>query len=1369
MEKAIFEILDSAFLKKIYVIFSDYPGILKNTENFINILNKPFLTEKKVKEIESHIIKYSGYYIRHSDGIYVVKVLLNYLLQGIEKKQTEKSALITLLKVIEKIIEDDALKNQDYRELICDIFSYLNTLDFENYLSALANLKKIGKVIFNKLYEDSLLIDLFVSVYQKYLKTVYEKYLSVGSFLVEFKKLIPQKVLILKSLSDSLSEEIQSYKQAVSESLNIENLLSLPSETEILIKIKEMPKKFPDLGDAWSNFLMNCGYLLWILNNEKLEDLYDFSVRELGRVIKKFLPEIINYDRKQLTNYFELFFQQIERFFYILPEAVMFCIEEIGNKLHQIKDKDMLNLFNNYLISLGFHTPEFKGLQNDYTININRNHLRNLRLWFDLISKDPAGSKELISALVIYLFIGGVHVKDTDLFQKEITKILNSDISQLFYIVKPLLKIIPVYFNEINAEGQLRTVSTQVDEIFQRKDPLMHFIRKQIHVESSPVLIDLVKETINFWITGDISSVKNYISDEIVEDIDKIQEHISELGKIFRSLLSNIDSVEKFLSMPIDAIAGKVNSLPFTEISKNKAILTIRLYQLLHAKYNVDYYELENFLKETLYLGLPDGSYLLEVLAEESLYKKIELIVSYLESLKEIILSPQKHEAVEDISHKRHIVAGIPSITGRYSEKKFNALSVYFRLENLLDSLLDKLEQSIDITFITRAALFKIEKYLKLFLRILQLNGISSQKFTNILSMLSVALEIRRFTFSQYMDIFRNLSESVSDIVNTYCTAPYKNLLKKIIRKMEKDGKINFSFKEEGYTEFELISSISEKFLREMVVKYPGLSQLDRLIGRIIKTSYEQAEKLAHKDLDLLMTYDPKKILCDIYSPTSEINDRIHLGNKGHNLIKIATMGIPVPPGFILTSEVFRCREAIDNFEPVKEHLKRQIKLAIKRLEDMTNKKFGDPNNPLLVSVRSGGAISMPGMMNSFLNVGINEKITEGLIKQTGKPWFVWDSYRRFLQCWGMSYGIDRDEFDTIIDVFKKKYKVDLKIQLSSAQMKEVALAYKELVQSKGIEIEEDPWNQLEKAISQVFNSWYSEKAKAYREILGISEDWGTAVVVQKMVFGNLDLNSGSGVLFTRNPREHSDKLVLWGDFTTGAQGEDIVSGLVKTYPLSVEQKIIEGRTDEKSLEESFPELYSTLKEIAEKLVYSEKWDHQEMEFTFEGRGKDNLYVLQTREMGIARTEFVKVFIPSEMLTKSKLGTGIGVSGAALSGRIVFDVEDIKEFKSKEPDRAVILVRSDTVPDDIVHIASADGILTARGGSTSHASIIATKLGKTCVVGFSRMLVYQNEKKCRIGKKLIKKGDFISIDGRSGLVYLGEHPIQTINLTLGCF
>ncbi len=302
-----------------------------------------------------------------------------------------------------------------------------------------------------------------------------------------------------------------------------------------------------------------------------------------------------------------------------------------------------------------------------------------------------------------------------------------------------------------------------------------------------------------------------------------------------------------------------------------------------------------------------------------------------------------------------------------------------------------------------------------------------------------------------------------------------------------------------------------------------------------------------------------------------------------------------------------------------------------------------------------------------------------------------------------------------------------------------------------------------------MLNSWNSLKAKAYRELLGISEDWGTAVVVQKMVFGNLDTNSGSGVVFTRNPKEASDRLVLWGDYTTGAQGEDIVSGLVKTFPISVEQKIYEGRETDKSLEEAFPEIYEMLYEIAEKLIYKEKWEHQEIEFTFEGRGKKDLYILQTREMSYSKGEMVTVFIPTPALNANKLGTGIGVSGGALSGKLVFDVEDIKIFKSIEPDTPLILVRADTVPDDIIHIANADGVLTARGGSTSHASIIATKLGKTCVVGFSKMVVYQNEKKCKIGKRVLKKGDYISIDGRSGLVFLGKHETQKIYISTDYF
>lgn len=1349
--------------EKIIDIFSSYPGILKNAQELIKKIKTASYTPQTACEIGNHFLKYINYYLRHPRGYEGIYILINYLIEGFKHSEEKHVFLNSILKVIMKLLEtDEAVREDWYINLISNIFEYLYAAELDDYISQLGILKNVGKTILKKETVDTHLKGSFTKLYRKYLHILYSSYLSVTPLDEYFKKFFVEGANFVKPAYDSFLKEIEKTAEKISEKYDIHELMNLPSETELLNEFIELPKNFIDSPDPWINLWLKIYYLFWILDSEQLKEIHEFSLRELGRVVKNFLSNCQKVDAQNTISLFDALFSQFDRFFYTFPDSILYSLEEIGKSVYKLNNKEILNSYIEGLILIGFHTPQFKGFYENYTININRYHLKNLRLWFDLISLNPSESKDLISALSIYLFFGDIHVKDTDLFQRDITKLLNSDISQVFYLAKTLLKRIPVYFNEINAEGQLRTVSTQVDEIFKRKDPLMHFIRKQIHVENSPVVIDLLEKTIKFWITADRTPLEEYMPEEVLKELDSVKEHFQELRDLFENLLESYP-IEAILSMPVDALANKISLFNVSEVVKTKAILAVRLYQLLYAKYRIDCRELESFLKEAFYQGLPDASSLIEILSEDSLYKKAEAVVDYLESLKNIILSPEKYEAFEDITHKRHIVAGIPSISGRYSERKFNALSVFLRLESLLSSLLDEIEQSIDLSFITRATLFRIDKYLKLFGRVLELNGIFSQKYVNTLSMLSVALEIRRFTFSQYMDIFRNLAESVSDIVNTYCTAPYKKWLKKILMKLSKNLKNN------GLAEFELINAMSEKFLREIVTQYPGLSQLDRLISKIIKASYNQAEKLEYKHLDLLMTYDPKKILCDIYNPQEEINDRIHLGNKGHNLLKLASKGIPVPPGFILTTEVFRCKEAIENFEPVREHLNKEILKALKKLEISTGKIFGDPANPLLVSVRSGGAITMPGMMNSFLNVGINEKIIEGLIKQTGKPWFVWDSYRRFLQCWGMSFGLDRDEFDRIINEFKKKYKVELKIQFSPSQMKEVAMAYKDFILSKGVYIEEEPRRQLEIAISQVFNSWYSEKAKAYREILGISEDWGTAVVVQKMVFGNLDTNSGSGVLFTRNPKESTDRLVLWGDYTTGTQGEDIVSGLVKTYPVSVEQKLIEGRTNEKSLEETFPEIYNSLLEIVERLIYKERWDHQEIEFTFEGRGKNDLYILQTREMGYARRELITVFVPTETLNENKLGTGIGVCGGALSGRIVFDVEDIKEFKSQEPHVPVIFIRADTVPDDIVHIASADGILTARGGSTSHASIIATKLGKTCVVGFSKMTVYQNEKKCRIGKKIIKKGDFISIDGRNGLVYLGKHPTQTVFLSSGYF
>jgi pyruvate,orthophosphate dikinase len=793
--------------------------------------------------------------------------------------------------------------------------------------------------------------------------------------------------------------------------------------------------------------------------------------------------------------------------------------------------------------------------------------------------------------------------------------------------------------------------------------------------------------------------------------------------------------------------------------------MAIMFYQLLNKKYRLDYHDIIDQLKYTPSLGLPNTVSLIRILEEGNIFQRLEGILNYLQLLKDIILSPERYEPIENVFRKRHIAVGIPSLYGTYHERKFDALSLSFRLENLANVLFEELIGSFNLKFITRATLYQIKKYMSLFFQALQLDGVFSNRLEHTLELLSVALEVRRFSFSQYIDIFRGFSEAVQDILNTYYSGIHKNNLKNIILQLGIDNILpKYLESHKKQSEFEFINMVSEQFLREVLATSFGLQQLDTFISKILKTLYEQAEGLDVQNLDLLMSYDPKKAISAIYTPNQVIYDRIHLGNKGYNLVKLATLGIPVPRGFIITTEVFRCLQTIHRFRYAREHLEEEIKQQMNNLEKMTGKRFGDPENPLLVSVRSGGAISMPGMMNSFLNVGINEAIVAGLIKQTAKPWFAWDCYRRFLQCWGMSFGIERDKFDFIMRYYKGRYKVKKKIQFTPDQMKEVALAYKETVKENGIVITDDPGSQLEITIDAVFQSWFSKKAQTYREILGLSENWGTAVIIQAMVYGNLDTHSGTGVLFTRNPRELGDRVMLWGDFALSAQGEDVVLGLVKTLPVSNEQRDIEERTHEFSLEDKSSEIYDSMLKIAKDLIYNEKWGAQEIEFTFEGKDKKNFFILQARDMTVTRKESFIAFVLSPELSSSYLSRGIGVGGGALSGRVVFDLDDIQEFRKKEPATPLILIRADTVPDDIRHISAADGILTALGGSSSHAAIIANRLGKTCVVGCNKLFVWEFEKKCVLNKRTIKVGDFLSIDGRNGQVYLGMHDVQIVSL-----
>jgi pyruvate,orthophosphate dikinase len=389
-------------------------------------------------------------------------------------------------------------------------------------------------------------------------------------------------------------------------------------------------------------------------------------------------------------------------------------------------------------------------------------------------------------------------------------------------------------------------------------------------------------------------------------------------------------------------------------------------------------------------------------------------------------------------------------------------------------------------------------------------------------------------------------------------------------------------------------------------------------------------------------------------------------------------------------------------------------------------------------------------------------EVAEGFALQSGCPWAAWDAYRRFVQGWGMGHGIDRDHFDTLMREGKAAGGVLKKRQLEPEQMKALALRYRDFVQGQGVEIADGPYEQLDVCVDLVLASWHSETAKSYRAAVQIADEWGTAVVVQCMVYGNLTRRSGTGVALTCDPRRAAGDVHLHGDFVVQGQGDDVVGGVVQTFPIGEGQRSGESEGAEISLERNFPRVHESLNRLARSLIHDHGMFHQEIEFTFESDDPEDLFILQTRDAMVSQSTTVPAFIPSEELEKAKVALGIGVAGGALSGRVAHTADDIARLREQYPDDAILLLRPDTVPDDIPLILRADGMVTAIGGATSHAALVAQRLGRTCVVGCRQLAVRDDKGRSQFDGKTVTTGDFISINGSDGSIYLGKHPSTTV-------
>ena len=496
------------------------------------------------------------------------------------------------------------------------------------------------------------------------------------------------------------------------------------------------------------------------------------------------------------------------------------------------------------------------------------------------------------------------------------------------------------------------------------------------------------------------------------------------------------------------------------------------------------------------------------------------------------------------------------------------------------------------------------------------------------------------------------------------------------------------------------------------------------------------------------------------------------LGGKGANLAEMTNIGLPVPQGFTITTEA--CTKYYEDGREINEEIQNEINENIKKMEEITGKKFGDKENPLLVSVRSGARASMPGMMDTILNLGLNEEVVEVLAEKSNNPRWAWDCYRRFIQMYSdVVMEVGKKYFEELIDEMKEKKGVKLDVELTAEDLKELAMAFKNEYKEKiGTDFPTDPKEQLMGAIKAVFRSWDNPRAIVYRRMNDIPGDWGTAVNVQSMVFGNMGNTSGTGVAFTRDPA--TGKKGIYGEYLINAQGEDVVAGVRTPEPIT-------------KLEEDLPECYKEFMELAQKLENHYR-DMQDMEFTIE-EGK--LYFLQTRNGKRTAQAAIKIacdlvdegmitpeeavlridaksldqllhptFDALELKKSTSIGEGLPASPGAAAGMVVFTAEEAKALGKGGKGKRVVLVRLETTPEDIEGMVASQGILTVRGGRTSHAAVVARGMGTCCVAGCGAININEEKEEFTLGGKTFHKGDYISLDGNTGKIYAGDIPTK---------
>jgi len=1306
----------------------DYFGVNQRLRSFLDELYHPFVNPViTLNLMRSSILGDLWWFTGHAESEKVLQIVL-YLYKKAEalcSKENERKQLFSdFLELCQALCE------QNLSHIYDDLVKMLGTYT-EKYLSLFVRIstqtRRAMVMLSEKCHQKEVCLNLLRRILNENLK-YWQRNTDINSWLLALKNK-PEEI----DLSQLPGSQFYTYWQHyLEQATSTEDYKIVPAFTEIATLHRDYIREFTSLSHRVQ-------YIFFLLGQATMLDMMDHLLWDLNRQLADMYLEL---SVDEVHDMIDTVFETLKPFTVSHMSIVLDCVLTIGKAVLKGSNSTLHKHIIDRIIDLGFTAPGEVRISEDWQTEVDKNHVKHLRILLELIAINPLQNKDLLAFTIISLSKYGVFISDTDLFQKDVSAFLSTNITPIFVQSKHLLRKFPVFFNEIGAEGEIRDASTNLDELSQRKDRLIHFLRKQVHTESNNTHITLIERILRYWITLDPKPLQNIIPADVWQGIQEINERTREQSRVTNNFLAN----NKLTDTELLSLSWQKVEILFANLAEdyfNKRLkLLCYCHFLLKDKYNLDPYDIVKFLSRYSFFDGHEQIRLKSSLTRRDYDSSIRQMLNYIGRLNSQILDPKPTSPWENIYYKRHIAAGIPSMYGMYREPKLEAMGMVFRLENVIRRLFERSVGQLNLSYINGKTMRRIVRILEIYDFAMRQEMVTSDAFTTALAMLSSVQNVSTLSLDQYLDIFNLLKDSVNELVNEYYYRFYDYQLTKA--REDKDSR----------TRTEIFA---EEFYRNLLSSSFLVQGLDNFITRILESLTEMRRLFSKENIVKLMSYDPDRLFFHLYTRNSRIENQVLLGSKAFFLKRMHQYEFPIPPGFVITTDLFRNRDIINTHPDISSEFDQLLWENLHKMERYTGLGFGNPQKPLLFSVRSGAPMSLPGAMDTFLNIGLTDEITLKLSLRPNYGWTAWDCYRRLIQSWGMAYGIARDEFDNVMIDYKKRYDIKQKTQFSPQQMREMVDDYKQVLARYNVALEQDPYSQLYKSISHVLDSWNTLRAKKYRSKLHIAEEWGTAVIIQKMVLGNISLDSGTGVLFTHADWHKEPGIFLNGDFTLCSQGEDVVAGLVHTLPISEAERI--NRDGDMSLEKDFPSLYQRLLRYAKQLIVEHNYPHQEIEFTFEGNSEKQLYILQTRNQIIHKSPEYQVLGSTDTQLES-LGSGIGIGKGAVNGIIVIKQEDIDRFKDQGD--ALILVRPDTVPDDMMLLFECQGLLTSRGGVTSHAAVTATRLGLIGVVNCRDLVVDEENSTCSIKDVELKAGDKITLDANGGTIYLGHHPLQSV-------